>query len=210
MKRIEIIAALAVLAAASQTNAEEKHPFKAAGVFAETCSCRAPCRCEMFGALEHGCEGFGAMKLSSGSYMGTDLTGMKAVYAGVPGDWMRVYVQAANPEQRKAAEAFLNAVYSHWGKVEAIKDAKIDIDGDGGNYTVSVDDGKTLKYETKVVLGGDKKTPLTHTNVGDPLNQTFKQGLSESGTYKDGDRAITIEKGRNAYFNDEMNASGEI
>lgn len=209
MKRSALLAAV-LSAAAIQVQGAEKQPFTVKGVFAETCSCRAPCPCEMMGMLEKGCEGVGAMQLSGGSYNGTDLTGLKAAYAGVPGNWMRVYVQAANPEQRKAGAAFLNAVYSNWGKVEEIKDARIDIAGENGNYTVSVDDGKVMKYETKVVLGGDKKTAVTHTNIGDPLNSVFKQGLSESCSFKDGERGFTLEKGRNAYFNDQMDAKGEI
>ena len=205
-----MLMAVVMAATAIQAQAGDTHPFKAKGLYTETCSCRAPCKCEMFGMLEKGCEGVGAMQLAGGSYDGKDLTGMKAAYAVEPGNWVLVYVQPANEEQRKPAEAFLRAVFSAWGKVEAIKDAKIDIAGENGNYKVSVDDGKIMKYETKVVLGGDKKTAVTHGNIGDPLNQTFKQGLSESAMFKDGNHEFTLEKGRNAYFNDEMNANGDI
>ena len=209
MKRLAILAAV-LSAAASSTQAGEKHPFTAKGLYTETCSCSAPCKCEMFGELQKGCEGVGAMHLTGGTYNGQDLTGLKAAYATEPGNWVIVYIQAVNPEQRKAGAAFLHGVFSNWGKVEAVKDAKVEIAGDKGNYVVSVDDGKIMKYETKVVLGGDKKTPVTHGNMGDLLNKTFKQGLSESATFKDGDHGFDLDKGRNAYFNDEMDAQGEI
>lgn len=208
MKRSIGFAGVVLLAAAS-LQAAEKHPFNVQGLYSETCSCRAPCRCEMMG-LEMGCQGIGAMHVLSGSYNGQDLSGMKAAYATEPGDWVVVYVQLARPEQAKAAREFLAAVYGNWGKVEAIKDAKIDIVGQGGNYTVTVDDGKIMRYQTKAVLGGDKKSPIAHTNIADPLNQTFLQGLSESGVYKDGGHEIVLKKGTNSYFNDKMASSGDL
>ena len=198
-----------VLLAAASMQAAEKQPFNVQGVYSETCSCKAPCRCEMMG-LEMGCEGVGAMQLSSGSYNGQDLSGLKAAYAVAPGDWVIVYMQPAKAEQAKAAREFLMAVYSNWGKVEAIKDAKIDIAGKDGNYTVTVDDGKIMKYQTKVVLGGDKKSPVGHTNIADPLNHTFFQALSESCVFKDGGHEITLKKGTNSYFNDKMESKGEL
>jgi hypothetical protein len=207
MKMMTVLAA-AVLAVAG-VQAAEKQAFKAKGFYTETCSCKAPCSCLLTG-LNKGCLGVGALDLKGGSYNGVNLAGLKAAYATEPGDWVRLYVQAANDEQRKAGEAFLTAVFSNWGKVEAVKAAKVDIANHDGHITVSVDDGKIMKYVTTVVLGGDKKTPVVHLNFPDLLNSTFKQGLSESCTYKDDNREITLEKGRNAYFNDEMNAKGEI
>lgn len=198
-----------VLLAATSVQAADKHPFNVQGLYSETCSCSAPCPCELIG-LKKGCEGFGAMQLSSGSYNGQDLSGMKAAYAVAPGDWVIVYVQPAKPEQSKAAREFLMAVFTNWGRVEAIKDAKVDIAGQGGNYTVAVDDGKIMRYQTKVVLGGDKKTPIAHTNISDPLNHTFFQALSESGVFKDDGREITLDKGTNSYFNDKMDSKGEL
>ena len=204
-----IIPTVITLLAAASLQAADKHPFNIRGLYSETCSCHAPCPCEMIG-LEKGCEGVGAMQLSSGSYNGQDLSGMKAAYAVAPGEWVIVYVQPAKPEQAKAAREFLMAVFSNWGKVEAIKDAKIDITGKGGNYTVAVDDGKIMKYQTKVVLGGDQKSPIAHMNIADPLNHTFFQALSESGTFKDGGHTITLGKGTNSYFNEQMDGHGEL
>ncbi len=67
-----------------------------------------------------------------------------------------------------------------------------------------------MKYQTKVVLGSDHKTLIVHTNISDPLNSPFFQVLSESGVYNDNGRTITLEKGTNSYFNDKMDASGEL
>ena len=209
MKPQMVLAGIVLLAAASSAQAADKHPFNVQGLYSEACSCNAPCPCEMIGLMK-GCEGVGAMQLSSGSYNGQDLSGMKAAYAVAPGNWVIIYVQPANPGQAKAAREFLTAVYSNWGKVEAVKEAKVDISGEGGNYTVSVDDGKIMKYQTKVVLGADKKSPIAHTNIADPLNQTFLQALNESTTFKDGAHAFTLDKGTNSYFNDKMDSKGEL
>jgi hypothetical protein len=203
-----VIVALLLFAASLPAGAGDKHAFSVRGLYSETCSCRPPCGCEMTG-LTMGCLGVGALQISGGTYDGKDLAGLKAAYAVAPGDWVRLYVQA-EPEKREAAEAFLRAVFSAWGKIESVKDAKIDIAEDKGNISVAVDDGKLMAYKTEAVLGADKQTPVMHSNVNDTLNHTFKQGLSVSCTYKDGDREITLEKGRNAYFNDAMDTNGEI
>lgn len=199
---------VALLFAAGSASAVEKHPFKVGGLFTETCSCHAPCPCEMI-ALMPGCVGVGAFSLTSGEYDGHDLSGVKAAYAVKPGEWVRLYIQA-KPEQREAAAAFFSAVYRDWGKLEAVKDATVDISGTDGKYTVTVNGGKIMRYETEVVLGADKKTAITHTNVKNTLNTTVKQGLSVSATFRDDNRKFELKKGRNAYFNDVMNSAGEI
>src|SRR5947209_8431535 len=101
----------------SSASAGDKQDYNVAGEWVEGCSCTGICTCEMTG-LEMGCAGVGAMKLASGSYMGTDLSGVKIAYATMPGHWVRLYVDAANSEQRKAAEAFARAVYTPFGKIE--------------------------------------------------------------------------------------------
>jgi hypothetical protein len=59
-----------------------------------------------------------------------------------------------------------------------VHDAKIDINGKDGAYTVKVDGGKIMTCTTEPVLGGDNKTPITHTNTKDALNPTMYQGPS--------------------------------
>lgn len=207
MKTQWLVAAVSVSTALA--NAAGKHPFDVKGVYAEACSCKPPCGCEMTG-LSMGCQGVGALQLTSGTYDGQDLSGLKAAYAVEPGSWVVIYIQPAKPGQTEAAKAFLSAVYHDWGKIEAVKEATIDITGEAGNYSVKVDDGKIMSFQTKVVLGGDKKTPVSHTNVADALNQTFMQALNESCTYQDGDHKFSLKAGSNSYFNDHMDSRGEL
>jgi hypothetical protein len=190
------------------TPAASKKPYSAAGTFVEGCSCSAPCPCQLTG-VKHGCEGVGAMTLTSGSYMGVDLTGAKIAYAAVPGTWVRLYVSTPKPSQRKAAEAFARAVYTPFGAIEAVKIAPIAISGQNGRYTVMVNGGKTMKLTTQPVLGGDKRTPITISNIHDPLHPTVMQGKTIECTYEDGERSFTI-KDSNSYFTNKMKSRGSI
>jgi hypothetical protein len=192
----------------SGAQAQEKQAYNVSGTFVEGCSCSAPCACQLTG-LMHGCQGVGAMMLSSGSYKGVDLKGAKIVYAAAPGDWVRLYVDVPNPSQREAAEAFGRAVYTAFGKVEAVKPAKIDFSGDAGKYTIAVDGGNIMQLTTEPVLGGDNRTPLTYSNIHDPLHPTVMQGKTISGAYQDGDRSFSL-KDSNAYFNSRMKSKGKI
>src|SRR5437879_2217896 len=117
-----LLSALALIALAAGAGPSEKQAYSVAGEYVEGCSCEAVCPCELTG-LKMGCLGVGAMKLSSGTYKGVDLTGAKIAYATMPGKWVRLYVDAKSPEQSKAAKAFGTAVYTAFGKVEQAKDA---------------------------------------------------------------------------------------
>ena len=156
-----------------------------------------------------GCLGVGAMKLTSGTYGNTDLTGGRIVYATLPGKWVRIFLQPANADQLKPLKAFATAVYASWGKIEAVKTAKIDFNGADGKYIVTVNGGATMKLTTTPVLGADQKTAVTISNVKDPLNPTFYQGKTVSGSFKDGTRSFTL-KDTNSFFDNVMNASGKI
>jgi hypothetical protein len=182
--------------------------FDVRGVYVETCACKPPCACEMV-AVESGCQGLGAFKLTSGRYMGTDLSGVKIAYAMVPGEWVRLYVDA-RPEQTDAATAFARAVTAKFGPLEATREASIDIKGTDGAYTVLVDNGKVMTFQTEAILGGDKKSPIAHSNVHNILNPTCYQGQSVQATYRDDNRKINLPKGRNSYFNPAMSAKGKI
>jgi hypothetical protein len=138
-----------------------------------------------------------------------DLRGTKIVYATTPGEWVRLYVDVPNPSQREAAEAFGRAVYSPFGKIEAVKPAHIDLSGDAGKYTVSVDGGNIMQLTTEPVLGGDNRTPITYSNIHDPLHPTVMQGKTVSGAYHDGDHSFTL-KDSNSYFNSHMRSKGKI
>jgi hypothetical protein len=188
--------------------AQDKKPYSATGTFVEGCSCNAPCPCELTG-VAHGCQGVGAMQLTSGSYDGVDLSGAKIAYATMPGDWVRLYIDAPSDRQRQAAEAFGRGVYSAFGKIEAVKPAKIEISGSGGRYTVSVDGGQIMKYTTEPALGLDGRTPIRISNIKDPLHPNVMLGKTVTATYQDGERSFTL-KDSNSYSTDRMRSSGRL
>lgn len=200
----------AVLAAAASLHAADKRPFNVKGLYTEACSCSVPCTCALTGDMESGCDGVGAMHVTSGKYDRQDLSGLKAAFATGSDGWVRIYMQPANAKQAQAARDFLTAYFGTHGKVEDVKEAKIDITGRDGSYLVAVDDGNVMKFETKPMLGGDNKTAMSHGNLKDPLLTMVMQGTSMSGMYKDAGHEFTLEKGHNAYFNDKLNAKGEI
>jgi len=205
---VGLVSLFAGLTVATGTPAAEKQEYSVAGEYVEGCSCAAVCPCELTG-IKMGCLGVGAMKLTSGTYMGVDLTDAKIAYATMPGKWVRIYVDAKNPAQAKAARAFGSSVYKDWGKIERVSSAKIAFGGADGKYNVAVNGGATMRLTTVPVLGADNKTAVTHSNVKDTLNTTFYQGKTITSTYHDGARSISL-KGTNSFFNSQMQSSGKI
>lgn len=199
---------LLTIATLAITGAYAGGKWSVSGTFVEGCSCMGVCPCELTG-LKDGCDGVGALMVTSGNYQGVDLSGSKIVYASTPGQWVRLYVETKDSKQNHAARDFASAYFSGFGKVEDVKDAKIDISGKEGKYTVSVDNGAIMNLQTEPVLGGDQKTPITHTNTQSKLNPTVMQGKTISGSYKDGERSFTLE-GSNSYFNPHVKSSGKF
>ncbi len=180
--------------------------WAANGTFVEGCSCMGVCPCEQTG-LRDGCQGVGTVKLTSGStYDGVDISGATIVYAAEPGTWVRLYVDAPDKKQNEAAKGFANTYFSALGKIESVKDAKIEMTGSDGKYTVLVDGGTIMKLETEPVMGGDGKSPISHSNTKSVLNPTIYQGRTVSCTYKDGEKSFTLE-GSNSYFNQKMKST---
>jgi hypothetical protein len=208
MPAVALLLGVGLLSGPQALGAGAKQRFSAAGTFVEGCSCSAPCPCELTG-VAHGCTGVGALSLTGGSYQGRSLAGAKIVYATAPGDWVRLYVDAATPQQRAAAEAFGRAVYSAFGKIESVKPAHIALTGSAGSYSLSVDNGKIMKLTTKPVLGGNGRTPIVINNIHDPVHPTVMQGKTVSGSYNDGDHSFTL-KDSNSYFNDRMRGQGKL
>jgi hypothetical protein len=200
--------AVAVMAASgfAASASAKTSPYHVAGWYVEGCSCEGVCPCELTG-LKNGCAGVGAYQFTSGRYMGTNLAGARFAYALVPGDWLRLYVDARNPSQAKAAKALASSLMKELGRIESVKDAKVSMTGSGGRYSVSVDGGKTMKFSSAPVMGGDKRTPIVHSNIKNPLNPTVYQGVTKACTYRDGSRKIDLQ-GTNAYFNAHIRASG--
>ena len=206
-----VISFVLLLSLALAARAADKQPFKVAGVYTETCACSLPCKCELTGDVPPSCVGVGAFKVTAGDIAGADLSGVSIAYAGKPGEWIRIYIDAPDKARRDAAEKLARAAFAPWGTMEAIKDAKIDIAGTYGAYTVTVDGGKIMKYTSAPVLGGDGKTALAHNNVFDPMTSVFLQAKSTAPTvYHDDTRSIQLDAGRNAYFNDMMQTSGQL
>jgi hypothetical protein len=200
-----------LLSVALAARAADKMPFNVSGVYTETCACSAPCKCELTGDVPPSCQGVGAFKLTSGTFGGNDLAGVSVAYAGKPGEWIRVYIDAPDKAHHDAAEKLMRAAFAVWGNMEAVTDAKVEIAGTYGAYTVTVDGGKIMKYTMAPLMGGDGKTALAHSNTFNPLTHTFLQGKSADAlAYHDGDRSILLDAGRNAYFNDMMQTSGQL
>ena len=190
----------------------KKSDYSVEGQYVEACSCRAPCACELTGDVMKSCEGVGAVEISKGSYKGVDLAGAKIAYALGVGEWVDVYVDAKSPEQAEATKALARAALKDFGPIQAVKDAKIDLTRAGYTYNVMVDGGKTMAFTTEPVMGRDGKTPLAHENVPhNAFNSTLLQGKSVTCSYHgEGKKGFTVDKGRNAYFNDKMKFKGEI
>ena len=183
--------------------------FSVEGMFVDVCCCPPPCPCELT-EVAMGCKGVGVHQISSGKYAGADLVGVKIAHAKVVGEWVNLYVEVKNEKQRAAAEKFGRAAFAKFGKINEVKAAKIEITGGDGKYTVTVDGGKIMKFETEPLLGGDEKTPIGYTNIKNAVNPTVYQGTCVSATYSDGKQKFTVEKGRNSHFNPKLKSSGKI
>ena len=157
-----------------------------------------------------GCRGVGVHQISRGQYAGDDLSGAKIAHAKVVGEWVNLYIDAKDEQQRAAAERFGRAAFAAFGPIQSVKAARIEVSGTEGRYTVTVDGGKIMKFETEPVLGGDGKTPIGYTNIKNAVNPTVYQGTCASATYSDGDKRVTVEKGRNSHFNPKLKSSGKI
>ena len=200
------LAAVAVAAVLAVPANAQKKDFDIKGTWIEGCSCPVVCACEMNG-VEKGCEGVAAALISSGKYGGVDLSGVKIAVGMTPGSWVRLFIDAKDPAQMKAAEGLGRGLTAVFGKVESVKPAKVAVTGSNGNYTVTVDGGKVFKLTTAPVLGGDKKTAIAHTNYPNPINHTMMQAKVVSCRYNDGKHKFSL-KGSNAFFNTKMGGSG--
>ena len=202
---------LGFLSLAVVAHAADKTPYMVKGVYTETCACHAPCTCELTGEVPSYCQGVGAFKVTSGSFGGSDLSGVGIAYATKPGEWVRLYVDAPDTARRAAAEKFGRAAFAAFGPIEMVKDSKVDIQGSMGAYTVVVDGGKTMNYTIEPVLGGDGKTPVGYTNTHGVLTTKPQQAKSTKATvFHDDTRTFEIEAGHNGYFNDKMDTKGSL
>jgi hypothetical protein len=196
-------------APAAQSTQAAKADFSVEGMFVDVCSCLPPCPCELT-QVAACCQGVGAHHITGGTYAGDDLAGVKIAHAKIVGEWVILYVDARDEKQRAAVEKFGRAAFAKFGPIKEVKAARIEILGADGRYTVTVDGGKIMKLETEPVLGGDGKTPIGYTNIQNAVNPTVYQATCVSATYSDGDRKVTVEKGRNSHFNPRLKSAGKI
>ncbi|HLK16125.1 MAG TPA: DUF1326 domain-containing protein [Fimbriimonadaceae bacterium] len=187
--------------------APAKASFHVSGSYFEGCSCGGPCPCTLTGP-NMSCEGVGFYMIKSGTFMGKDLSGVKTAYAVGVGKWTKVYIDAPASKQAAAA-GFMKAMLAAFGPMESSRAAKVTMTGSKGKYMGTVDGGKVMKITTVAVLGGDGKTPLTYSNINDPVTPIVMQGKTVAGSYSDGKHTFTLA-GSNAYFNDHVHSSGKL
>ena len=207
LKQYFILGVFLTVLTSVTARAQEK-PFELNGIYVEGCSCQMVCTCSLNGEMAPGCQVMGALIISSGNYGGADLSGIKMAFA-IGGGWGRIYIQSDDSAKAATAAEFGRSLMSLYGTIESIQDAKIDLAGSDGNYTLSVNDGEEILLKTKPVLGGDKKTAVTYTNYPDPLLHTIMQGKVVSGSYNDDKHHFTL-KDSNSFFNQNLSASGKI
>lgn len=176
------------------------------GMYVEGCSCTAPCPCELTG-VAMGCEGVGAFSFTRGKFNGADISGVRMAYATAPGDWVVGYVDAPNEAKRKAGAALCKAAFSSWGKMGDVKSSKISIVGSSGKYVLTV--GKIMSLKTEPTIGGDKKSPITYSNINSPMHPIVMQGNTILCTFNDEGHKFEI-RGRNAYFNPSIKVKGSL
>jgi hypothetical protein len=189
--------------------AAAKADFNVEGMFVDCCSCRPPCPCEVTEVMK-GCKGVGVHQISSGKHAGNDLAGVKIAHAKVVAEWVNLYIDAKDEKQLAAAEKFGRAMFAGFGPIKEVKAARIEVSGADGKYAVTVDGGRIMRFETEPVLGGDGKTPVGYTNIKNAVNPDVYQGRCVFAAYSDGDKKVTVEKGRNSHFNPRLKSSGKI
>lgn len=195
--------------ASERTASKDAKDFSVEGYYVEACSCRAPCPCELVGP-NMACEGVGAYSFEKCTYGGEDFSGVRMAYSLKIGKEVHIYLDAPDAAKKAAAEKFSRAALAGFGPCKGVHDAKIEFTGKDGAYTVKIDGGKVMTLVTEPILGGDKKTPVVHMNTQDAVNPVMYQGSCVSCTFADGEVKITLEKGRNSYFNQHMKTNGKI
>lgn len=205
LNRVVSLALLILTITAPLVRAQEK-PFNLAGVYLEGCSCGLVCACALTGEMAKGCQVMGAMIISSGTYGDADVADTRIAFA-VGDKWVRIYIQSKDLAKAEIAGALARELFGTYGKIESVREAKIDLTGADGSYVLKVDGGKVLQLTTQPMLGADKKTAVTYTNYPDPLFHTIMQAKVLSGSYNDGEHHFTLE-GTNSFFNQNWSASG--
>ena len=200
-----LLLGLGLLAVATSGFSQDKVEYRFTGSTMEGCSCGVTCSCPWMG-LSKGCQAVNVIAMTGGTYKGVNLAGAKIAHGGLAGNRIYIYVDSSDA-QREAVTAFAKAYWASEGKLEGVRNVKIDISGDAGRYTVLIDGGKIARLTTEPILGGDKKTPVIHTNTSDAW--AMKQARTVNGSFHDGNISFTL-KNTNSYFNEHIEKSGKM
>ena len=176
--------------------------------YIEACSCTGPCSHDLFGAANT-CKKIGALQILSGAYQAGDLSGAQIVFAAVPGQGVKVYVDGRDRDQKALAAAFASELLKEYGEIKKVQEAKIEFFGKSGDFLITVNDGQILQLETEPVIGGDERTPISYGNTRNRISPALYQGRVRKGIYGDGDGAFRLE-GTNVFFNENVMSSGRL
>jgi hypothetical protein len=205
-----IVFLLAVASARLAASDAASTLYHVAGFAAETCSCSAPCLCDITGDGAQTCRGVGILVISKGDFGGEDLSGVSIAYAYNAEEWSRLYIQAPSDAKRALAERFFRGSHPEW-TIENVSDAKIEFSPSNSGYEVSVNEGKTIAFSFVPIIGKDRKTPIVFSNIDAEIMRTYFQGKSAEGTlFLDGERRLGIPAGHSAIYNDKWDISGSV
>lgn len=196
----------------------------------EACSCPTFCQCYFTGqpALHEGqdhamryCRFNNAYRVAKGHYGATNLDGMKFWMAGDLGgdfskgqmDWAVLHFEpSATPEQRKAAEAIVHAIFPvKWNSFTTGGDGKIDWQKNDDAAMAKLDDGKTAEVSLKQVRGDDGKAVVIQ-NVkfwAAPKNSGFAVMKNDVEAYRAGDKPFEYKQ-TNGFFTTIQMTSADV
>jgi hypothetical protein len=198
----------------------------------EACSCPAFCQCYFTGqpALHEGtgdahamryCRFANAFRVAQGHYGDTKLDGMKFWMAGDLGadfskgqmDWAVLrFEPSATPEQRKAAESIVHAIFPvKWNSFTTGADGKIDWAINDDQAVAKLNDGKSAEIVLKQNRDASGKPVMIH-NVqfwAAPKNSGVRVMKNEVEAYRDGDKPYEF-KGTNGFYTSVMMSSGDV
>jgi len=195
--------------AASPKEAPATKDYTLEGHYVEACTCKGACAAEISGD-NPGCDSVAVYQIDKGAYDGQDFSGTRVAFVIDHGDQVHLYLDAPDTARRGALEKFARAAFGPYGTINSVALARVDFTVKEGAYHVKVNDGKTLTLDTEPVLGGDKKSAVEIQNSQNVLSPTLYQGRCVSCTYADGEHKITIEKGRDSFFNQRIKSSGKV
>jgi hypothetical protein len=182
--------------------------FELRGMYLEGSDC-GEAGAYAFHTAQRGCRGMAVMALNGGKFMNVDLNGAKLAYATETGNWVRIYVEAANPVQREATILFAREYLAPFGTIDSAREASITLTGDEGRYTATVDGGSTLQLSIEPVIGADQRRPIMISNSMNRLSPSLFQARLTRGTLRDGEKDLTIREG-NAFFNSDFKSDGKL